>query len=122
MINMASNQSALSEWLKWNNESFTASCNKIWTPYSDEQEEGSFISLVDGSALEYEPWLDGQPNGGRVENSIVITTTKGRETTPYLDVNGKKKTPCSACRIKLGLVFILRGVCESTIMGELFRS
>jgi hypothetical protein len=117
-MTMANNQLELSGFLEWYNKTTTASCYAIWTPFSDKEEEGSFKSCVDGSALEYEPWLDGQPNGGRVQNSIAIKATNGREATPYIDVDGKKRRFCSACDIKLGLGFELRGVCESTILGE----
>jgi hypothetical protein len=111
----ASNQSELAKLVSRFDTPVPGRCQYIWTPYSDAKDEGSFTSLVDGSALEYKPWMEGQPNGQRLENSITINAESG--LTPYVDVSEDEKG-CASCNISLGLVLRLRGACASTLLGK----
>ena len=115
-MHVASNQSELVQWLKWYNQ-MSPDCLEIWTPFSDQQEEGIFRSLVDSSISDYMPFLDGQPNGGRTENSVVIFPVK--EMTPYVDVNSNRKA-CGWCKVNLSLLLKLRGACHESYFGRFF--
>lgn len=46
--------------------------NEVWTGFSDEEEEGNFVDVIDGSVLDtiadFMPFFVGQPNGGSFEN------------------------------------------------------
>ena len=39
-----------------------------WTGFSDEEEEGHFVDINEGKALNFRPWALGAPNGKRKEN------------------------------------------------------
>ena len=112
----ASNQSRLLTYIDWYNRTTAASCSSIWTPYSDEKEEGEFVNLEDNSKATYLPWLKGQPNGDRLQNSIAINPYM--RLTPYVDLNSQTKS-CSWCTVKLSLVLHLRGACLESCLGEI---
>ena len=111
------NQTKLEFFLNRFNQTTSGVCTYIWTPYSDEQEEGTFVDLLDGSLAESIAWLDGQPNEGRLANGLVINTY--RQSTPFGDASNKYKGACTSCLVKLALVFRMWGLCEVTFMGEM---
>ena len=110
-----SNQSQLRGYMDWYNRTTSASCSHIWTPYSDVKEEGEFVNLEDNSPATYLPWLKGQPNGHRLQNSVAIVPKM--RLTPYVDSNYQTKS-CSWCTVKLSLVLHLRGACQESYLGE----
>ena len=49
--------------------------------WTDEEEEGTFVNIDTGSKLDNSTedyWYPGEPNGGRLENCVVVKTTTGR--------------------------------------------
>ena len=117
-IPTASNQSQLLAYMDWYNRTTSASCYYIWTPYSDEKEEAEFVNLEDNSKTTFLPWLKGQPNGGRLQNSVAIVPYM--RLTPYVDSNSQTKS-CSWCTVKLSLVLHLRGACSESYLGEILK-
>ena len=105
----------MSNYTDWFNETTSGSCEKIWTPFSDEEEEGVFVNLEDGTEAQFLPWMDGQPNGGSLQHSVAIKTSGGN--TPYMDVS-PGAAYCSWCTLGSDLILSLRGVCEHTTMGK----
>ena len=102
-------------WLLWNQH--------YWTPYSDEAEEGVYISLEDGSKPSFLPWAPGQPNGAETENGIDIRLDFRNSTLPlyYYDQGshkGQEKRICSSCSLAEYFSLTLKGVCKHTLMGE----
>ena len=89
-------------------------CSHSWTPFSDVGHENEFRSLEDNSSAVFMPWLDGQPNGAMVENSVVLSLDK----LAYLDTPHDLGNVCAACDIPLGLLLQLRGACKSTFLGK----
>ena len=95
-------------------------CRNIWTPYSDQAEEGVFLSIEDNSKPTFLPWAPDQPNGAESENGIDIRLDKSgevyyydRHISPNLD-----QFICSVCSLDASFSIQLRGVCEFTFMGE----
>ena len=105
----------LSNFTEWFDRTTSGSCEMIWTPISDEKEEGIFVNLEDSKEAKYLPWYDGQPNGGTLENSVVIWPNVG--ANPYVDVSFDTAA-CSLCYLRVDLTLSLRGVCKHTLMGE----
>ena len=54
----------------------------IWTPHTDQEEEGAWVHVHTGAALNYSDWMPGQPNGVRGENCA--HTNLGNPTTVEL--------------------------------------
>ena len=50
----------------------SSSCKFIWTPYSDEEEENTFVSLYTGLPMPSLPWKPGNPNLGTGANAVQI--------------------------------------------------
>ena len=46
--------------------------NEVWTGFSDEEEEGHFVDVIEGrdldATVDNQPFFLGQPNGGSLEN------------------------------------------------------
>ena len=39
-----------------------------WTGFTDEEDEGAFVDINEGKALNFSPWSQGEPNGKQNEN------------------------------------------------------
>ena len=50
----------------------SAPCIFRWTPYSDENEEGSFINIYDGEPMPNLPWKKGNPSLGTAGNNVLL--------------------------------------------------
>ena len=105
----------LSNFTEWFNRTTSGSCEMIWTPISDEKQESVFVNLEDNKEAKFLPWYDGQPNGGTLENSVIIWPDGG--VNSYLDITADTAA-CSWCHLRVDLVLSLRGVCKDTIMGR----
>ena len=42
-----------------------------WTGFSDENDEGNYVDVNEGKALNFDPWAPGEPNGKRNENCAI---------------------------------------------------
>ena len=56
------NISSLEKMTQLVRTNWNESCPKIWTPYSDEGEEGVFKDIDTGEEAQFLPWFEGQPN------------------------------------------------------------
>lgn len=59
----------------------------FWNGWWDEPHEGTFSNVNNGDILteeQYQPWLAGEPNGGRIENCGIV----------WLDTNAFNDMPC----------------------------
>ena len=89
-------------------------CTYTWTTLSDEGHEGTFRSLMDKTEASFLPWMDGQPNGWTVENSVALSL----QMRSILDVPHDYDHACAACVVPIGLSLQLRGACKTTHLGE----
>ena len=75
-----------------------------WTGFSDENDEGYYVDVNEGKALDFDPWAPGEPNGKSNENCAIAY----KLTTVWYDA------PCdyplsSFCRIEKTPRLHLRG-------------
>ena len=106
----------LDYFITWFNQTASGACTLIWTPYSDEEEEDRFLNLLDDSVADLIPWVEGQPNQGRLANALAINMFQG--PTPIVDVSEMDMSTCGSCVVDLALILRLRGVCKFTFLGE----
>ena len=92
-----------------------ASCSSIWTPFSDHEVEGTFVSIENGEEPSDIAWRPGQPSGGSTENSLRIDT-KSKQLEDAREVDGD----CFVCKIKRSFTARLRGGCKETKLERLF--
>ena len=89
-------------------------CLDIWTPFTDESEEGIFIDTNTGKTIDYLPWMSGQPNGGTLQNIVVLKATA--EGPQYHDLNPGSYF-CGSCTLDKTTIFSLWGRCQNTYLG-----
>ena len=93
-------------------KSATDSCNFIWTPLSDEEEEGVFKNVVTKKIIDFLPWKPGAPNGGEDANNVFFELSD----KTYSDAKASFKA-CTVCDVSVDTSFTLAGFCEDTFMG-----
>ena len=99
-------------------------CRAIWTPFSDEEEEGSYTNLVDKTTPTFFPWARGQPNGAHTENGVSIRWNP-TSSPAFFDQNefqGKEKSICSSCSLADDFSLTLWGACKDTLIGKIYPS
>ena len=94
-------------------ETMNSSCKYVWTPVTDEETEGQFISSVTGQLVTYLPWKEGQPDGGDTCNHVNINM----DTKLYHDTSSTFLN-CFVCDLFKDTEFFLLGVCETSYFGE----
>ena len=106
------------DWFAENDGGGDDSCYNIWTPLSDEEEEGVWRSLVDGSEATFLPCA---PNyceeENRASNAMVLYVPDG--PVAFADVEGSQYN-CISCTLNSSVTFSLLGLCSDTIMGKLY--
>ena len=106
------------DWFEENDGGGDDRCYNIWTPLSDEEEEGVWRSLVDGSNATFLPCA---PNfceeENRARNSMVLYIPDG--PVAFADVEGFQGN-CISCTLNSSLTFSLLGLCSDSIMGEIY--
>ena len=114
---IASNQEELQKYISWFKLSTgnTNTCQKIWTPITDQEEEGIWRSMESGELVDFLPFDRGQPNSGESDNYITIVTNK--MPTPYNDLNEKYRY-CFSCNLQRSSVLHLWGVCRDSYLGN----
>ena len=108
----ASSEEDLAKFIDWfEDTTSTHNCPKIWTPFSDLEEEGMFRNIHDGSKPNYLPWVPGQPDGGKGQNAVAI-----HKGTQYKDVS-EFLTYCYSCTMKKSVTLTLRNICGTSLLG-----
>ena len=117
-ISEITSEKELFGFVEWFNEEH-GYCKDIWTPFNDEDKEGTFISAVTGMRGSYMPWMKGQPNGGRLQNHVAIRQVVDTEPLSLVYHDEKATVPyCGACSVDKRTVFILWGRCKNTFLGN----
>ena len=106
-------QASLEVYTSWYNNITGGLCTAVWTPFSDEEGEGTFINMNDGTLAKYLPWSDNQPNGETDENYVSVFL----QTSLYWD-NPLDKESCGHCFLHRSLLFHLDGLCEDSVIGD----
>ena len=96
-------------------ENMNSGCKYLWTPLSDEEDEGEFRSSNAKQPATYLPWLQGQPDGVDTENHVVVEVK-----SKLLHDFNKNEEHCAPCDLKKSLVLTLIGVCMNTYFGNYF--
>ena len=94
-------------------DKLNSSCEYMWTPLSDKDVEGEFLSSVNGQLAKYLPWASDEPNGGDEQNHVVFDIK-----SKLLQDKHELKKYCSACDLHKNLVFTLIGLCIDTFFGK----
>ena len=100
------------KYVKWHVKTTEGSCPSIWTPLSDEAQEGLFINMNNNDTVDSQAWNKDEPNGGKDENFVFVVPGAG-----LYDVAGNIQT-CSACNLPSDLPLHLDGLCEDSIIGN----
>ena len=87
-------------------------CPETLTPFSDEEEEGKFINIHDGTDPKYLPWAAGQPDGKRGQNALVF------DSIPFYKDTSKISAYCFSCTLKTSLFLELRNICKGSFLGK----
>ena len=95
--------------------SYMGVLENLWTPLTDQNEEGVFKSLQTGKFYDELAWAPGQPNGNTIWNSVrIITETK------LLEDVASTKSDCFVCRLQKSFAAQLRGGCKAAKLERLF--
>ena len=94
-------------------------CKYIWTPFSDAETEGVFVSLVDHSNATYLPWMLTQPNGGLVQSAVTIDTRGG--PGHYVADVGADYLGCFSCSSPRRFSLKRMGACLHSHLGWYFK-
>ena len=90
-------------------------CSFLWTPFSDQEAEGTFVNIENGKEQKTIAWKTGQPNGGSTENSLKINLD-----AKLVEDEKEAIGDCFACRLRRSFSASLRGGCEETKLERLF--
>ena len=112
IIPLQVDRNAILTFSAWHFNTTGGACDSIWTPLSDEQTEGVFSNMNDGSETTFLPWGTAEPNGDQDENFVAIK--KG----VYNDVD-EKRPRCSSCLLDRSLLLRLDGLCEESYIGQM---
>ena len=92
-------------------KNMNTSCSRVWTPLTDEEEEGKYKSAITGAIAKYLPWYISQPDGLKEENYIAIYTKSS-----YFDLSSTIPS-CVVCDLYITSELSLIGVCKDTYFG-----
>ena len=110
----------LIKYVAWYKNTTGGRCKRIWTPLSDQTEEGLFLNMNDNTTVESPAWDNGKPDGGKDENFVVIDLDKGAEGV-LNDVPEINKLSCSSCLLSSFLLLKLDGLCKDSLIGKRFQ-
>ena len=88
-------------------------CPYIWTPFSDEDSEGSFLNMNSLAKAKLKLWAKGQPNVGIDENFVGIRISSAR-----LIDRPQTALSCSSCLISSLLLLQLDGRCKYFLISN----
>ena len=84
----------------------------MWSGYSDQEREGSFVSVLkeggEGEEMAWQDWEEGQPNDWGGEEDCVVY--KAQEET-LRDVSCQSNDVAVTCKVPENTEYMLRGVC-----------
>ena len=102
------------KYIEWHVNTTEGTCVDIWTPFSDKGSEGAFINMINNNNVtDIGFWSEGEPNGGRDENFVVISVAR----KALVDVPEKTRGCCS-CSISSSMLLKLDGRCKDSMMGN----
>ena len=101
------------KYLSWHKTITGGACRYIWTPFSDEDSEGSFLNMNSLAKAKLQFWAKGQPNGGIDENFVGI-----RMSSAGLIDRPQTALSCSSCLISSSLLLQLDGRCKYSLIGN----
>ena len=96
-------------------EGTNSKCPYVWTPFSDQAVEDTFLNIESGDEQKNIAWMSGQPNGGSTENSLKINV-EAKLVEDEKEANGN----CVVCTLQKSFSAALRGGCEDTKLERLF--
>ena len=96
-------------------ENQNSACDYIWTPLTDEEEEGKFKNIETGYLASYLPWNSGNPDGFTKQNNVVLELV----SKEYKDLSGTWTNTCNACDLPINTTFSLLGICKDTFLGKI---
>ena len=112
IIPIQNDQLSFETYISWYNNITNGRCLEVWTPYSDEETEGIFLNMNDGTEAKFLPWAAGQPDGGSNENNVRLVL----QTSLYKDISSNQRF-CSSCFLESSLLLRLDGLCEESYIG-----
>ena len=87
---------------------------QIWTPYNDQDIEGTFIDVSSGENCSYFAWGNNQPNGGVQQNCISLVPA----WVPNIyDDESCDKRAAVGCQVECQSSLRLRGLCSESDIG-----
>ena len=103
-------------YIDWHNVTSGGVCPYIWTPFSDEQSEGSFINVNNDTETTLQSWVDIELNGDADENFLeIVVAEKALNDAPENSGN------CGSCIIPSSLLLKLDGRCRGSLIGEILH-
>ena len=90
-------------------------CSFLWTPFSDQATEGTFVNIETGKEQRNLAWKPRQPSGRSTENSLRIDM-KSKLIEDEKEADGD----CFVCKLQRSFTARLRGGCEETKLERLF--
>ena len=110
------NKEEIKELVRWvGARQWEAKCLNIWTPLTDQIQEGVFKSLQSGNIHNDLAWAPGQPNGNTIWNSVRIITE-----SELLEDVASTKSDCFVCLLQKSFAAQLRGGCKAAKLERLF--
>ena len=104
------------KYVTWHNVTSGGTCSHIWTPFSDEYSEGTFMNMNmnNNTRTTVQFWADNEPNGDNDENFVQISRlAKG------LNDAASNLLSCSSCSISSSLLLQLDGRCRDSVIGNI---
>ena len=102
-------------WVEETQLGSSSKCSFLWTPFSDQTVEDSYVNIQNGKTQKNIAWKSGQPNGGSTENSLKIDVE-----AKLIEDEKKADGNCVVCTLKRSFSAALRGGCEETKLERLF--
>ena len=91
------------------------SCENVWTPITDVDEEGKYRNAVTGELSSFLPWETSEPNGEIDENFVILRLS----SLKYFDnIPTIIKPVCTICEVDVHTTFYLRGLCQESYFGD----
>ena len=100
-------------YVDWHVKTTEGACSYLWTPLTKSESDGLLLDMNDNTEKRFQNWARGQPNGGEIENFVVINIDQRAlaDTEPHWSC-------CSSCSISKTLLLQLNGRCEHSIIGN----
>ena len=117
VITSAASQDELNMFVSWFKTNTGDACKLIWTPLTDQQEEGIWRNVHSGEIVDFLPLGSGQGKDGSNVNHMIIKLSK--MPTPYEDVT-EGKLSCFSCSLERSSSLILWGTCQDSYLGKVY--